>query len=306
MRTQGTALRSAGMSASNLLGPLLGGSIYAVVGIRGVIVWTCRPTSPSFVLDPRDPRDPRPGRAARPSCEHEGGAVARRAAGHRASACRWRAATRPSPRCVAANLASGTANGLLLVAVVPWLDQTLGLPTAAWGTAIAVLGGSGARWDRCVVARIGERIRTDVLVTIGAACSSSARCRSSARRRSTRLLVAFALIGCTNAALSIGMGTLVAAPRASGAPRTHQLAVDVRLPARPVLSVAAGRARRGDGRLPTTPCWARSPGFSLAAAMYWRGATATACTAAASAPASDARPRRQRLTLRPAQAESRS
>ena len=213
VRAQGTAIQSGAISAANLLGPLAGVALYGLLGFAAVVVIDLVTFAISFLLllgirlpadvthPAQDAADPEHLAKVRPSGPIR--AVAVDLAGgldvaRRDAYVRW---------FLYSQLANGVGNGLLVLAVIPWLTQHLGMPASAWGTIVAAMGASSLVGS-VVVARIGNRVAPATLMLVGLPPFLVGTCMLLGSPGSVRLHAAFVLIGLTNAALQIGMSTI--------------------------------------------------------------------------------------------------
>jgi MFS family permease len=277
VRTQGTALFSAGMSAANLLGPLIGTAIYAAAGFGVVIAIDIATFAISFLLilgvrgirtrAPRDePNDTADGPIRLVMRDIRDGVSVVRRDGFLA-------------RMLAGNFVSGLANGMLLVSVVPWLDAALGLPTTMWGTLIAAMGGASLVGS-LVMARTGERIPSHVMMTAGSATFVLGAACLLGTPSVPRLFFGFVVIGFVNAMYAVGVNTLVQRRvSATFQGRVGSLTMCVTQAAQLISVLVAGFMLE-----PVSPRVTMSIAVALfctAAFIWWRSAVASRTMAAA-------------------------
>ncbi|MCW2923214.1 MAG: major facilitator superfamily protein [Thermoleophilia bacterium] len=272
-RTEGNALFMAGMSTANLVGPLLGGALYATAGFGAVVAVDLATFVASFllVLGVRVP--PGLGVAARPERGESGLRNAMRQTRVDIAAGIDVARRDPYLRCeVAACLAGGAANGLMLVAVVPWLDDVLGLSPSLWGIAISVMGGAGVAGS-LAVARLGERVSTERLMSLGAVCFGAGALCFLGTPSVARIMVAFTLIGLTNTAINVAAGTATQRRvAASHQGRIGSLTTCAHQATQLVATLLAGLLLERVGV--SAAMTASVVGFVVAATMHWRAARA--------------------------------
>lgn len=204
LRTEGNALFSVATSSANLLGPVLGGTIYALAGFATVIAVDILTFVASFVLLlglRMETRPPASGEAVVGLSD-----VTRRTIADIRSGLALATHDPFLRRSFGAALACGFGNGLVLVAIVPWFDVTLGLPPSWWGIAMATMGGAGVAGG-LVVARIGERVALHRLLIAGSVTFAAGSLLLVVVSTPVGLIVGFALIGCTNAAFSVAVST---------------------------------------------------------------------------------------------------
>lgn len=268
VRTQGSALFNAGMNGANLVGPLLGAAIYAFAGFGMVIAVDIVTFVLSFLLLLGLRMDTLPPGAGE---DTDGvAALVRRTFADIASGLHVARVDPFLRRSLGAAMCGGLANGFLLVAVVPWLDRTLGLSTEWWGIAIATMGGAGLA-GALFVARLGERVEPRRLIGIGAACFASGALLLLASPSTPRLMLAFVLIGFTNAALSVGTSTVTQRRVASSHQgRISSLFVCSHQLTQLVSTLVAGFSVDAMG--PSAGMGVAVVMFVATAAMYWRSA----------------------------------
>lgn len=273
LRAQSNAIYTGAVSVSNLLGPLLGGVIYAFLGFASVTAFDIVSYAVSFLLVLGIRVAPRAGLAAVTSTAE--GALRRL----RRDLAAGMSLTRRDPYLrlgAMANLVNGAANGFLLVAVVPWLDAALGLPSAAWGVAIAAMGGA-AVLGSIALGRIGDRVPAATIVQAGAASFAVAALMLLGTPSLVRVVGAFAMIGLVNAAITIGATTITQRRvPSSHMGRTsslqmlsHQLTQGITTAGAAVVVATAG---------PRFAMAIAVFGFICSSAIYWRGATASTRT----------------------------
>lgn len=142
LREQGAAALQLGVQSAVLAGPALGAALLAqwsftVVVAVEVVLYLC-----SFVVVwglrlPRSARRPRGGAAP------GGGSILRAGLADLRDGAAL-SITEPFLRAeLAYSSAAGVSNAILLVAGVPWLVEHVGMPGAAWGLLISLLGAAG-------------------------------------------------------------------------------------------------------------------------------------------------------------------
>ncbi len=210
VRAQGTAIQIGGMSAANLVGPLLGALIYGIGGFGAVVAIDIATFAVSFVLllGMRLPHDvTRPARELNSESPDTARAAIQSVAidlagglgvARRDPYVRW---------SLYSQLANGTGNGLLLVGVIPWITDHLQMPATTWATVIAVMGGSSLVGS-VLVARIGNRVPPAALLVAGLPPFVIGTLMLLGSPGAFRLHAAFVLVGLTNSALSIAMSTI--------------------------------------------------------------------------------------------------
>lgn len=207
VRTEGTALQTAAMSGVQLFAPLLGGALYGVVGFTMVMMidLACVALALVLVLGLRlDPSVTRPTSAGAGAT----GSPLRRAGADIADGLRI-ARRDPFLRLDLLGMAtSGISNGIVLVAMVVWFEQHLGLPAEMWGASLAIMGTSGLVAS-LVIARIGERVESWRLMVLGTVPFVGGALLLLGHPGIPRIVVAFVLVGFTNVMLSIASATIV-------------------------------------------------------------------------------------------------
>jgi MFS family permease len=160
-RAQANALTTFALHTNPLAAPLLGMAVFLRWGFIPIIAFDLATTVASFflLLGVRDPRRARQDVlglrvvARRVLADiHEGGRIV------------W--GDRWLRRMLPGNVLNGLANGMFIVAVIPWIDHTLDLPPSTFGVMIAVIGASGLVAS-LVVTRIAARVTPARLIAIG-------------------------------------------------------------------------------------------------------------------------------------------
>ncbi|MCW2973485.1 MAG: major facilitator superfamily 1 [Thermoleophilia bacterium] len=162
-RTQANSLDQVSMNVVNLVVPLAGVGIFTAIGFTPIIIIDALTFAVSFALvwgvhDPAQRGSMRIGigAAARTVLLDVGAGVA---LARRDRYLRWG---------VVSGGINGLGNGMLGIAVVPWLAEVRHLPTSAWGLIITGIGASGLA-AAFVAARIGSRIAPVDMLRIGCA-----------------------------------------------------------------------------------------------------------------------------------------
>lgn len=203
-RVQAAALGNLSLNATNLVAPLLGIAIFAAWGFLPILILDLTSTAVSFLLllGVKDPRrgtgtgEAEPLRAVmrRVVVDVRDGALV-------VTRDRWLRAQLPG------NLVSAFANGMFIVAVIPWIDETLGQPASMFGVVIAIVGASGLVTS-LVVSRFHQRMDPASLIVIGGVVGAIAAMAFVVPPVLPIVIVALAMFGVTNVMLSIGATTI--------------------------------------------------------------------------------------------------
>lgn len=202
-RVQAAALGHFSLNASNLVAPVLGMAMFAWWGFLPILVIDLVTSAISFLLllgvrDPRrhDRRVDLPVRDVmrRVVSDVRGGVAV-------VTHDRWLRAQVPG------NLVSAFANGMFIVAVIPWIDGTLHLPASMFGVIIAIVGGSGLVAS-IVVARIHGRIEPTGLIMVGGALGFVGATAFVVPPSLPVLFAALTLFGVTNVMINVGVTTI--------------------------------------------------------------------------------------------------
>lgn len=167
-RSQANALTTLTLNVGSVAAPLAGAAIYATVGFDVIVAIDAMTYVVSFLLL-LGVRDPRRDTAKLMPAVRPVQLLARTGRDIRAgvSLVRRDAYTR---RAILAQLPWGIANSFFMVAAVPWIHGSLGLPTEAFGAMIALFGCAGIVAS-IVIARVGTHIAPQRLIAAGAIVS---------------------------------------------------------------------------------------------------------------------------------------
>lgn len=212
-RTQSNALMHISGHTCALLAPLAGAAIYATWGFGAIIAVDFFTFLGSFVLvcGIRHSRT----KAVRDDIDH--------GAPHAAGVLRHAAATSFADMRGGLNIAArdtfvmvwvlqgiviGAANTMFNVALVPWLNQSLGGLEHLLGALVATIGASGVVAG-IIVARVGERIRAATLVRVGAVILAVGSVGLLGTPPIAVVFVGLALFGVAMAVMNIGFVSLL-------------------------------------------------------------------------------------------------
>lgn len=202
-RMQGSALVLFSMNLTSVVAPVAGAALYVGVGFAPIVAIDLVTIAVSFILllGVRDPR------AGTRTTEYADVSVLRRTMSDIAAGTRVVAQDRWLRAQVPGNLVSGFANGVFLVAVVPWIDVTLGMSASMFGVIVATVGISGLV-SSMVVTRIHSRLDPTRLIIIAGVGGVIASAAFVAPPHVPIIFIALFMFGAMNVAGSVGATTV--------------------------------------------------------------------------------------------------